>query len=402
MTAEVAVMNKSAVALAADSAMSVTVGRARKTYPTNKLFALTKHHPIGIMIYNNAEFMNVPWETIVKMYRDELGLSSRATVKEYAEDFLGYVGNPAICTGEQLQGNLLRIADDHLQRIARDVRKRLSDPPSGDNHDVPAVILDVVNKRLAALLDTSDPAPSMQSVDARDLIHGLRDHVNELIDQYFADHLTPALRQSFLDVLEAAIYSSRLSGGSSGLVFAGFGEDEIFPSLVEIKTDGAIGDVVKADTDATIDLARTGTHTAIVPFGQSEMVGRFMEGIDPYLMRYMDIYFKKLLASVYREALEPASTAATHRRTIGRTSEAYRDESPPVSPRHQSLTPRRIRESCSGDSQGSAQRRTGEHGRSSGQPNVAQTTRVDGGRIGRRASRCSGCFQGRRFYMDQT
>ena len=38
MTAEVAVMNRSAVALAADSAMSV--GNTGKTYPTNKLFAL--------------------------------------------------------------------------------------------------------------------------------------------------------------------------------------------------------------------------------------------------------------------------------------------------------------------------------------------------------------------------
>ena len=38
MTAEVAVLNKSAVALAADSAM--TVAGTGKTYPTNKLFAL--------------------------------------------------------------------------------------------------------------------------------------------------------------------------------------------------------------------------------------------------------------------------------------------------------------------------------------------------------------------------
>ena len=68
MTAEVAVLNKSAVALAADSAMSVSVGNSEKTYPTNKLFALTKQRPIGIMIYNNAEFMNIPWETIILPY----------------------------------------------------------------------------------------------------------------------------------------------------------------------------------------------------------------------------------------------------------------------------------------------------------------------------------------------
>lgn len=119
MTAEVAVLNKSAVALAADSAM--TVAGTGKTYPTNKLFALTKHRPIGVMVYNNAEFMGIPWETLVKMHREQLGSRGQATVKEYAEDFLGYVGNEAICTTEQLSQNLLRIAADLFHRIARDI-----------------------------------------------------------------------------------------------------------------------------------------------------------------------------------------------------------------------------------------------------------------------------------------
>ena len=110
MTAEVAVLNKSAVALAADSAM--TVGSTRKTYPTNKLFALTKYRPVGVMVYNNAEFMGIPWETLVKMHREECGSSGKATVKDYAENFLGYVGNAAICTSAQVRQNFLRIATD--------------------------------------------------------------------------------------------------------------------------------------------------------------------------------------------------------------------------------------------------------------------------------------------------
>ena len=34
-----------------------------KVYPANKLFALSKYHPVGVMVYNNAELMDVPWET---------------------------------------------------------------------------------------------------------------------------------------------------------------------------------------------------------------------------------------------------------------------------------------------------------------------------------------------------
>ena len=96
MTAEVAVMNRSAVALAADSAMSV--GNTGKTYPTNKLFALSKHQPVGVMIYNNAEFMGVPWETLVKMHRHGIAARGMATVNDYAESFLDYISNETICT----------------------------------------------------------------------------------------------------------------------------------------------------------------------------------------------------------------------------------------------------------------------------------------------------------------
>jgi hypothetical protein len=64
MTAELA------VALAADS--KVTIGSGNKTFDTvNKVFTLSKVHPIGLMILGNAEFMRYPWETIVKLYRSQ-------------------------------------------------------------------------------------------------------------------------------------------------------------------------------------------------------------------------------------------------------------------------------------------------------------------------------------------
>ena len=63
MAVEIGFLNKTVVALATDSAMT-DLGTG-KIYPANKLFALTKWHPIGVMIYANVEFMGVPWETII-------------------------------------------------------------------------------------------------------------------------------------------------------------------------------------------------------------------------------------------------------------------------------------------------------------------------------------------------
>ena len=106
MTAEIALLNKSAVALAADSAM--TLSGTGKIYQTNKLFELSRYHPVGIMIYNGGEFMGVPWETIIKKYRLSIGKKSKPKVRDYLKDFLKYLQNSGICTDEQEKKNSSR------------------------------------------------------------------------------------------------------------------------------------------------------------------------------------------------------------------------------------------------------------------------------------------------------
>ncbi len=57
MTAEVAVINRGGVALAADSAVTIDRGGTVKIFQTeNKLFELSETKPIGLMIYNNTDF----------------------------------------------------------------------------------------------------------------------------------------------------------------------------------------------------------------------------------------------------------------------------------------------------------------------------------------------------------
>ena len=67
MSAGICIMNKTAIALAADSA--VTVGQHLAIHNSaNKLFALSKVAPVGAIIYSNAEIMGIPIEIILKQY----------------------------------------------------------------------------------------------------------------------------------------------------------------------------------------------------------------------------------------------------------------------------------------------------------------------------------------------
>ena len=73
MTAEIAILNRSAVALATDSAITLSsadIARPLKIYETGeKLFELSHQNCIGIMIYNNLEFLGIPLEILIKQYR---------------------------------------------------------------------------------------------------------------------------------------------------------------------------------------------------------------------------------------------------------------------------------------------------------------------------------------------
>ena len=89
MSAEVILMNKNGIAIAADSA--VTIGNKTKIYNTaDKMFMLSKYAPVGILIYNSASIMGIQLEIIIKQYRRKLGEKTFQTLKEYCDDFMSY------------------------------------------------------------------------------------------------------------------------------------------------------------------------------------------------------------------------------------------------------------------------------------------------------------------------
>ncbi|MEJ0054300.1 MAG: hypothetical protein WDN75_00780 [Bacteroidota bacterium] len=64
MTAIVGVLNSQGIAIAADSAVTVTGNKVKKVYNrSNKIFTLSKYHPVGIAVYGSADFMGIPIET---------------------------------------------------------------------------------------------------------------------------------------------------------------------------------------------------------------------------------------------------------------------------------------------------------------------------------------------------
>src|SRR5947199_136081 len=92
MTAEIAVLNRSAVALAADSAVTIGHGSNAKTYLSeNKLFEISETKPVGLMIYNSLDFYGYPWEVLIKDFRTDKGNSACGDVSDWTQCFIDWL-----------------------------------------------------------------------------------------------------------------------------------------------------------------------------------------------------------------------------------------------------------------------------------------------------------------------
>lgn len=290
MTAEIAIMNKSAVALAADSAVTFNVDGEQKVYQTvNKLFSLSKYQPVGLMVYGSAEFMGIDWETIVKMYRNRLSDRSFSTVRKYSEDFIRFLESTREISDEASQTKFVRqrigstfssIRDEILQSVARKLKRS-----KATRSDIGHEIQNVVQRHLDWLLELEEitlangkPIGSTKINDVRSAYQGEVDGIATMV---FED--LPVDEETSRKLQDIALYSlikDNEAGHGSGVVVAGYGTKQIFPALEAMRVDGVFGDILKFRSLQRSAIGRD-EPAAIMPFAQSEMVVAFMEGADP-------------------------------------------------------------------------------------------------------------------------
>lgn len=121
MTAEIAILNRTAVALAADSAVTIGQGENAKTYLSeNKLFEISERKPVGLLVYNSLDFYGTPWEVLVKDFRAEWGQKDCALIKDWTNCFLSWLNTDRRRPTAQQQDNHLAM---YVREILRDVKQ---------------------------------------------------------------------------------------------------------------------------------------------------------------------------------------------------------------------------------------------------------------------------------------
>lgn len=311
MTALVSVMNKHAVAIAADSALTITNQYGHKVINSaNKIFTLSKMYPVGIMFCGDASFMGTPWEVIIKLYRHKrLGTSPLATVNDYKNDFLKFLRDENFFCSETKQKFNLAVEAHKFFNIIKNIIKAKTG----------ADALDVDKTKYELEVIINDRSPSCEcykSADSKQLYDDVLSASLDVYNEYpvlFDNNteLKECFRSAFANFLRK---SNSNIDYSSQLVFVGYGEEEFFPAMRSVNIYwGYPKGNLRFDKYVYQDVAED-NDAAIARFAQTDVINTFINGINPILeglvydtfKSYTEEFRKKIADAIPIEPIKKA------------------------------------------------------------------------------------------------
>jgi len=302
MTAEIVIMNKQAIALASDSAVTMTheMGEKIKT-SANKLFALSKYHPVGIMIYNNADLMGIPWETIIKIYRNKLGAKEFDSLKEYSDDFIEFLDNGNSLFSDSIQKEYLQFSvyayfyfiKEYILNLVESI---ISEKQKITQNEIKKRISKIIEEHYEKWTNTSN-IPSIPDNHTNEIIDKYGEIIDEVMYEVFQELPISKPHYDQLKEIAASLFSKFpddiILPNMSGVVFAGFGEKEFFPFIKDYEIEGIVNNKLKYRESLSNEISHK-TDASIIPFAQRDMVDTFIQGIDPSYKNLEESYLTKI------------------------------------------------------------------------------------------------------------
>ena len=289
MTAEIAVFNSSGIALAADSAVTISQDNMVKiNNSANKLFELYKGHPVGVMIFNNASLAGSPWELLIKAFRRTISAPEK-TISNYTDSLIKFLeSNKSIITDHMRLKSSQDLFRINLSEI-NEVVNKIDFVRAMQKSTNPLNILDFYNLlelRIDAEIQYLQNNPhysSMGNVDVSEIDNYVTGYAQEIyvrvipIDPSIT--VPTSLHNKLLEFAKLIICKeSSKNRFFTGLVIAGYGEDEYYPAVKAIHIHGIYKDNLLYTINSDKSKNSDPFQASIIPFAQEDEVVTFIEG----------------------------------------------------------------------------------------------------------------------------
>lgn len=278
MTAEIIVANRLAVALAADSAATLEGPSGTKIFNSaNKIFQLLHRKPVGAMIYGSSTLNGVPWELIVKQFREDTGPKEFRKMKDIQTSFLAFI--------EGFVEKNIRVEVETLkyrsQYVLREVVSGLPNNMPDDAAEYERVMLETIEDfREAHEIGVRVRIPALRLPRGFGAI--IQSKVRDFVHDTLAD--TPKIKSSLNTTIKNFVKAGRFTDAYSRVVIAGFAEESKFPEFRSIEIEDSLGGKYPVRETGSIAIS-TSNRSCIRAFAQSDVVQNFMNGVhsDMYM-----------------------------------------------------------------------------------------------------------------------
>ena len=300
MTAIVGFMNKRGVAVAADSA--VTLGNTHKVVNSgNKIFTLSKYAPVGVTTYGNASFMDTPWEIIFKLFRKHIGRKKFATLEDYISNFIEFLHVENFLLEEIFQKQTLLQRAIIFYNISVDNSKR----QKGYISESASTFL---SKELARCkrVNSSVKAPKFSEMQTYSY-----KQFTTYFQEIFLENIAVMPLLSTVDIQTAFLQSFYqyllvhvASDSDSGLVFFGYGEKELYPSMINFVVADSFDNrlrYIRLEGNSGAVISR-GSTAWVIPYAQIDVAQTIIRGINPSFLDILGGSLVKVLDG-YRHTL---------------------------------------------------------------------------------------------------
>lgn len=332
MTAIVGVMNRHAVAIAADSAE--TIGNGAKIYNSaNKIITLSKFHPVGISIYGAAAMNNhVPWEIIIKDYRQKKKSASHPSLRDYVNDFFDKIlSNPFFMDSADASSMLSKVVYDTWKNLVRDVWNGvLPKETAADQNKAKITTLDEIYSNLSSC-QTIETVAEITQDDFWGGIMPVKEQICKDCDFGEDTSVTEILTHVFTIIYMAFVKKSDLLPFYSGLAFFGYGDNEYYPRLYRTRVSSIIQGKLAWYLEESCEI--TNSNPGIIcPMAQVDVMHTIIGGVDPNLQENFIECTAEALVSTLRQLhshfsrVQPNLAKQIEKINIGPIIEVYRNK----------------------------------------------------------------------------
>ena len=298
MSAGICIMNRNAIAMAADSA--VTVGDHVAIHNSaNKLFSLSRIAPVGVIVYANACLMSVPMEIIVKQYKKHLGNTVFPHLNDYVNDFLAYLEDKSHFFRFDIneQDYVLHVFSDLMQGMLGDYKHFMESA-----------------QRNAGVVLKEEEVQKIAESTVNATIEFV-DHQKKRDDNSFGKYIEDKYIKIFSDLIKkdsnlqwltdvqiqnvckkaCELFNSDFDrSGFVGFAIAGYGEEEIYPQLTHLHICGVINKRLKYSIIESVEISESNT-ASIAPLAQTDVMQTFLFGINDQFINDLAMEIPKQL-----------------------------------------------------------------------------------------------------------